>query len=524
MGRIGEYFKSLMDYVGRMTPSQVMMLFGVVAGTIVGIVFVVGWLNSVNYARLYSDLDQSEAGEVVAYLNDNKIPYNLTDGGSSIEVPSGDVYKTRIALASEGLPRSGSVGYSIFDENNLGMTDFLQNLNFRRALEGELTRTIMQLNEVAAARVHIVMPKERLFKKDQKEATASVLLKLKGSSGLSARQLKGITHLVASSVEGLTPANIAIVDYDGNLLSSNSENDPLAGLSSSQLEVRKQVEQYLQDKAQTMLDDVLGSGKSVIRVTADLNFQQIERTSETFDPNVPSVRSEERVKTSLTSSDKPSEVAESSKDDNTETTITNYELNKTVEHIINAVGTIDRLSVAVLVDGVYSPLEGEGADAEAVYQPRPQEELDRLAAIVKNAVGYDQQRNDQIEMVNIAFDRRDLQQDRDALDSMYQRDLYMEIARKVGLVLLIAALLFWARKKSSKLFAALGRITPPSSTRAAAPRPRQTSPGESPGVEMPEMEPIMPEIRQPKLVDKMQRTAKEQPEEIARVIKTLMVE
>jgi len=515
-----------MDYVGRMTASQVMMLLGVAAGTVVGIVFVVGWLNSVTYAPLYSDLDQSEAGEIVAYLNDNQIPYNLTNGGQCIEVPSGDVYRTRIALASEGLPRSGSVGYSIFDENNLGMTDFLQNLNFRRALEGELTRTIMQLNEVAAARVHIVMPKERLFKKDQKEATASVLLKLKGSTGLSKRQLKGITHLVASSVEGLSPANIAIVDYDGNLLSSNTENDPLAGLSSSQLEVRKQVEQYLEDKAQTMLDDVLGPAKSVIRVTADLNFQQIERTSETFDPNAPSVRSEERVKSNLTSSDKPSEVAESSEEDNTETTITNYELNKTVEHIINAVGSIDRLSVAVLVDGVYAPLEGEGGDAEAVYQPRPQEELDRLAAIVKNAVGFDQQRNDQIEMVNIAFDRRDLQDDRDALDSMYQWDLYMEIARKIGLVLLIGLLLFWARKKSSKLFAALGRLAPPPSTRAAGrPRPTQSPSTETtPEFEIPEIEPIAAETRQPKLVDKMQRTAKEQPEEIARVIKTLMVE
>ncbi len=202
MGRIGQYFKNLMDYVGRMTPSQVMMLLGIVAGTIVGIVLVVGWLNSVTYARLYSDLDQSEAGEIVAYLNDNRIPYQLSDGGSSVEVPSGDVYRTRIALASEGLPRTGNMGYSIFDENNLGMTDFLQNLNFRRALEGELTRTIMQLNEVQAARVHIVMPKERLFSRDQKEATASVVLKLKGSTGLSKRQIKGITHLVASSVEG----------------------------------------------------------------------------------------------------------------------------------------------------------------------------------------------------------------------------------------------------------------------------------------------------------------------------------
>ena len=476
MERIKPFFKNLMGYLGQMTASQAMVLMGVVAGSVVGVIFVVGWLNSVTYSRLYSDLNESEAGEVIAYLNEQKIPYQLSQGGRTIEVPSESVYKTRISLATEGLPQSGNVGYSIFDQNNLGMTDFLQKLNFRRALEGELTRTIMQLDEVQAARVHIAMPKERLFKEDRKDATASVVLKLKGSGTLSRRQVNGITHLVASSVEGLSPDHISVIDYNGNLLSSGQERDPVAGLSASQLDVRKQVETYLQEKAQSMMDYVLGAGKSVIRLTADLNFQQIERTSETFDPNAPSVRSEERVKSSLTASDKPSEVAESSEEDNTETTITNYELNKTVEHIINAVGSIDRLSVAVLVDGVYAPLEGEGGDAEAVYQPRPQEELDRLAAIVKNAVGFDQQRNDQIEMVNIAFDRRDLQDDRDALDSMYQWDLYMEIARKVGLVLLIGFLFFWARKKSSKLFAALGRLTPPTAPRAAA-RPSSSSTG-----------------------------------------------
>lgn len=529
MGRIGEYLKNVMNYVGRMTPSQVMMLLGVIAGSIVGIVLVVGWLNNITYSRLYSGLDQAEAGEIVAYLNDKKIPYQLADGGATVEVASGDVYQTRIALASEGLPRSGNMGYSIFDENNLGMTDFLQNLNFRRALEGELTRTIMQLNEVQAARVHIVMPKERLFARDQKDATASVVLKLKGNSDLSKRQIKGITHLVASSVEGLKPSNIAIVDYDGNLITTNSETDPLAGLSSSQLEVRKQVEQYLEDKAQSMMNDVLGDGSSVIRVTADLNFQQIERTSETFDPNAPSVRSEERVKTSLSATDKAAESSESKQDDNAETTITNYELNKTVEHIINAVGTIDRLSVAVLVDGIYAPVEGADGAEELIYQPRPQEELDRLAAIVKNAVGFDQQRNDQIEMVNIAFDRQNLEQDRELLDNMYMQDFYWEIARKVGLVLLVAFLFLWARKKSSKLFAALGRLAPPparqAGTRSAAgPAPSYSPSGEAMALEQPELEPVAAEQRQPKLVDKMQRTAKEQPEEIAKVIKTMMVE
>jgi flagellar M-ring protein FliF len=155
-------FKNIARTVGRMTASQVMMLFGIIAGSIIGIVVIVGWVSQANYSRLYSDVDEAEAGEIINYLTDKQIPYRLTDNGRAIESPSNDVYKTRISLAAEGIPKSGNIGYSIFDQNNLGMTDFLQNLNFRRALEGELTRTITELSEVQAARVHIVMPKDRL--------------------------------------------------------------------------------------------------------------------------------------------------------------------------------------------------------------------------------------------------------------------------------------------------------------------------------------------------------------------------
>ncbi len=521
MEPIKEFFKNLSGMVGRMTPSQVMMLFGVIAGTLVGIVLVVGWVNDITYSQLYSNLDESEAGEVVSYLTDNNIPYQLDDGGRTVSVPSDQVYKTRISLAAEGLPRNGTVGYAIFDGNNLGMTDFLQNLNFRRALEGELTRTIMQLSEVQAARVHIVMPKDRLFKEDQKDATASVVLKLRGG-GLNKNQLAGISHLVAASVEGLKPENISIVDYDGNLLSSGRQADAIAGLTASQLDVRKQAEVYLEDKAQSMLDDVLGPGRSVVRVTADLDFAQLERTSESYDPNSPSVRSEERTKVSNSASDKADETSESQEEGNTETTVTNYELNKTVEHVINGVGSIERLSVAVMVDGVYKSADPAAEDAEMIYQPRSQEELDRLAAIVKNAVGFDPQRSDQIEMVNIAFDRRDLVDDRQALDSMYQREFYMDIAKKVGLGLLVVFGFFYFRKKASKLFKALGTLAPPPRPRPA-PRPVPAAEGEE--VEIADSpKRVVPEARKTRLVDEMQEVAKKQPEEIARAIQTMMID
>ena len=519
MEQFSLFFKNIGSWVSRMTPSQVMMLLGVVAGSIVGIVLVVGWLNSVTYSTLYSNLDEGEAGEIVSYLNDNKIPYQLSDGGRTISVPSSNVYQARISLASDGLPSKGSVGYSLFDKNNLGMTDFLQNLNFRRALEGELTRTIMQLSEVKAARVHIVMPKERLFKEDRKETTASILLKLRGD-GLTKHQINGISHLVASSVEGLSPDNISIVDYNGNLLSNGQKSDAIAGLTSSQLDVRKQVETYLEQKAQSMLNDVIGTGKSVIRLTADLNFRQLEKTFESYDPNSPSVRSEERTIATSSTSDKADEASESSEEGKNETTITNYELNKTNEHLIEAVGSIDRLSLAVLIDGIYEPVENENGETTMVYQPRPQDELDRLAAIVKNAVGFDQERNDQIEMVNIAFDRQDFQTEQDALDAIYTRDFYVEIAKKVGYFLLLVFAFLYFKKKAKKLLAAIGGLMPPPAKLSTSSY-QNVSTVEGEDIEEP---PPTEMTQRPRLVDEMQETAKGKPDEIAKVIKTMMVE
>lgn len=509
-------FKNIAQFVGRMTASQVMMLLGILAGTIIGIIVVVGWVNEATYSRLYSDVDEAEAGEIINYLNEKQVPYRLTDNGRGIEVPSGEVYKTRISLASEGIPKSGNIGYSIFDQNNLGMTDFLQNLNFRRALEGELTRTITELSEVKAARVHIVMPKERLFREDKKEATASIVLKLASGAALSKRQIAGIAHLVAASVEGLKPSNIAILDYDGNLLSSGQPDDPVAGLSSSQMEVRKNIEQYLEDKAQSLLDGVLGEGKSAVRVTAELDFQQLERTSETYDPNSATVRSEERTKANNSNSDKGADTSQSLAQENSETTVTNYEINKTVEHMINAVGGIQRLSVAVMVDGKYNQVENADGQMETVYQPRPQEELDQLGAIVRSAIGFKSDRSDQIEIVNMPFDRNNLVADRDALDSMYLRDFYLDIGKKVLLVALGLLALFYFKRKARKLFSALSNLAPKRSaqTKTAVPVIEQIE----------EVSPIVPEKRKATLVDQMQKTAKDKPEEMARVIRTIMAE
>jgi flagellar M-ring protein FliF len=380
----------------------------------------------------------------------------------------------------------------------------------------------MQLADVKAARVHIVMPKDRLFKEDKQEATASVVLKLRHLGGLSKAQLAGITHLVASSVEGLKPQNISIIDYNGELLSSSAESDPLAGLSSSQLEVRKNVEQYLEKKAQSMLDGVIGQGKSIVRVTAELDFQQVEKTNEMYDPNSAVVRSEETTNEVKSATDKQQESAVETTDNNrVETAITNYEINKTVEHIVNSVGNIKRLSVAVLLDGIRKKADGATGTATEVYEPRSQEDIDRISAIIRNAVGYDSQRNDQIEVVNLSFDRTVMDDEQERLDKVVQQEFYIDIGKKVLWVLAGLLVFLYVRRKLKKVFSTLGGVMP-------QPQPARGRPGGIPGMpQMPEEEevpPIVPESRKPKLIDQMQVAAKGRPEEIAKVIHTMMIE
>lgn len=520
-----EYLKNVMlhlaEIVKRMSVSQVVMLVAVIAGSVIGLVAVAGWVGQVTYQPLYSNLDPAEAGDVIRYLSDNKIPYQLTAGGTSIEVPESDLYEARLSLASQGLPSSGTVGYSIFDETRLGMTDFLQKLNFRRALEGELSRTITGLREVAAARVHIVIPEQKLFSEQQKDATASIVLKLKGRGGLSRGQITGITNLVAASVEGLMPNHITIVDYNGNMLSSGQGGDELGSMTSNQLELTQRTERELEKKAQTMMDGVLGTGKAIVRITAELNFEQYSRTSENYDPNMVAIRSEQKTEHTELDSKKGDENLEDTKDNRSEVIVTNYEVSKTVEAVSRAVGTIKRLSIAVLLDGTYSTIENSDGVEEQVYEPRPQEEIDRLAAIIKNAVGYSSDRNDQIEIVNIAFDKSHLTSQQKMLDEQYTREFYYEIGKKVAMFLAAILLLLFVRKKVKNLFASIKEVLPPAPVNKRDARAGAT---EQPAEEEFDLPEIRMEQRRPKLSDQLQSVAKDDPDEIARVIKTMMVD
>ncbi|MBI3788635.1 MAG: flagellar M-ring protein FliF [Ignavibacteriales bacterium] len=362
------------------------------AAAVVGLVTVV---NQPSYATLFTNLKPEDASKIVEKLKERKVPYTLDDGGKTIMVPKQQIYDLRLTLAGEGLPLSSVIGYEIFDRTNLGVSDFIQKINYRRALEGELARTILQIEEVEAARVHIVVPQKALFKEDAKVATASVILKLKSAKPPKRETIQGIAHLVASSVEGLEASNVSIVDARGVLLSENVKSNSLSALTSTQYEMQQKIESYLAQKAQILLDGVLGSGNSVVQVNAELNFRQIERTQEQYDPEKTAIRSEQTTdeKTSVRDSVQPSTRSN---------VTTNYEINKSIDHIVEDVGNIKRLSVAALINGKQQSIEKNGQKTTE-YAPRTQDEMTHLSDIIKRAVGFSDERNDQVSVVNLPF-------------------------------------------------------------------------------------------------------------------------
>lgn len=392
------------NFLNKLSLPQKIILFGATFAVLFGLLYIVIKTSSkVEYATLFTQLEPTEAGKIVEKLKEKKIPYKLEDNGTTILVDKNKVYDTRISIAAEGLPESGIVGYEIFDKTNLGMSEFVQKLNYRRALEGELAKTISSLNGVKKARVHIVIPEKALFEKDQKQPTASVTLQLAGENTLSKLNIRGIQNLVASSVEGLSPNNVTIVDHRGRIL-SETDLDPnsILGKTQSQHEQQIRVEQYLTNKVQSLLDGVLGPGNSEVRVSAELDFTQIERTITDYNPDRQVVRSEQSITQSSRTVDSlqypaPNRTVEQSN------TVTNYEIPQTIERIVNGVGTIKRITVGALINGTYRITEKDGK-RQVEYIPRSEEELKKLEEIVKNAVGFDPNRNDQISIVNVPFD------------------------------------------------------------------------------------------------------------------------
>jgi len=239
--------------------------------------------NRTDYRPLFTNLTSEDAGEIIKKLKDNKTPYQITPDGKGVMVPSDKVYELRLSLASEGLPQGGGIGFEIFDRKNFGMTEFVQKLNYQRALQGELTRTISQLAGVEQARVHLVIPEKSLFKESEKPATASIVLKMKSNRSLKDSEVQGVVHLVSSSIEGMDPEHVTILDSRGKILSKGGSSDPTARMTSAMQETQRNYEKNLEDRLQTLLDPIVGGGKSVARVSATFDFKKVERIEEKFE-------------------------------------------------------------------------------------------------------------------------------------------------------------------------------------------------------------------------------------------------
>ncbi len=509
-----ELFQRMVDTVKRMPPN---LRFMIVISTIVvlaGTVLIYSWARHMTYGVLYANLPAADVGAIVDELEQLKISYRLSGGGTTISIEDGKIGEARVRLASSGLPTGGAMGYEIFDKSTMGMTEFVQKLNYRRALEGELMRTISGLSEVAAARVHIVIPEQKLFVEDEIPPTASVVVKLRAGARLGKRKVNGIQQLVAASVEGLHAENVTLLDYGGNLLSTSTGADPVAALSARQLDLQKSVESYLQGKAQSLLDGVIGPGRSIVRVNAELNFERVEKTIEEYDPDNLTIVSQERNEEITTDNSTTAEGGNAGSQIRKDNSITNYEVNKTVQRIVMETGNIEKLTLSVIIDGKYEPAAEEGA--EPVFTPRSAEEIAQLSGAVKNAVGLDENRHDSFEMVSIQFDREYFKDERKELDKLEQRNFLMDIGIKALKVLgLIVAFLF-LRKTWKKIVTAVKAWVPPP--------PSPPKPASLPVIEEEEVEPIIPEKRKAKLTDQMSEVAKDRPDEIAKVIRTMMIE
>jgi flagellar M-ring protein FliF len=391
------------------------MAMAAVAVALIGFfAFLILRVTAVPMTPLFTDLAFEDSSAIIRDLERQAIPYQTRNEGAVILVPKDAVTRLRMKLAESGLPKGGSVGYEIFDKSDaLGATSFVQNINHLRALEGELARTIRSIDRVAAARVPLVFPERPLFSRERQEPSASIVLKLRGS--LEAQHVRAIRHLAASAVNGLKPGRVSIVDESGRLLADGAD-DNVSGLSAGADDRKLSFERRMRENIENIVSSVVGPGRARVQLTADFDFNRITQTTDKFDPEGRVVRSSQTREETHNSHEgkdgqvtvanelpnnqqKPADAAASKSDNRKSEEIVNYEISRTTKTEVIEGGRVNRISVAVLVDGTY----GKNAGGDSVYTPREKEELDRIAALVRSAIGFDQKRGDQVEVVNLRF-------------------------------------------------------------------------------------------------------------------------
>jgi flagellar M-ring protein FliF len=403
---------------------RIIALGGVAAALIGFFFFLTVRVTTPPMALLYSGLDPSDSGAIVGQLDSMNVPYRLVGDGTTIMVPEDQALRLRMSMAQEGLPSGGAVGYEIFDRgNSLGSTTFEQNINRLRALEGELARTIRALNQVSAARVHLVLPERELFSREERKPSASIILKTRGT--LTPSEVQAIQHLVASAVPDLQPNEISIVDQNSTLLSpgGGATPDSQTAMANQSVERRAGYENRLKSEIEKLIGSVVGAGHVTAQVSADIDFDRTTVNAEIYDPESQVVSSSETTTQNSSSTEKANSKAVSvagnlpeaapgqadngsgrSSNENKSQESVVYSISKTIRNEIHEAGAVKRLSVAVLVDGTYET----AADGAKTYKPRSSDQLDQIANLVKSAIGYDDKRGDTVQVTNLQFNQPDI--------------------------------------------------------------------------------------------------------------------
>lgn len=419
--------KEAMDNIKNLGGKKMAILGAAGAALMLGIVIFASSVSDTAMSPLYSNMSLEDSNKIATELDSKNVKYEITGSGTSILVPSENVLRLRMEFAEQGLPSQGSViGYEIFDrQEKLGSSSFVQNVNQVRALEGELSRTIGSMQKIRQARVHLVLPKREIFNKEGSKPSASIQITMKGAEKLSQGEINAVRYLVASAVPGLSAENVTVVDSRGFLYAKGGSNpdDPAVSASNSQ-EYKSAVESQYKARIEDLLEQYVGMGKVKAQVTADINFDREVTNSEVYDPEGQVARS---VQTSTeTEASKESEAGAATGGDSVSVAgnlpngaaaagasgagtmdnreksdeITNYEISKTVKNHVSESGRVNKLSVAVMIDGIYTE---DAESGESKYTERSKEELAKLEALVKSSVGFDAKRGDIIEVASMKF-------------------------------------------------------------------------------------------------------------------------
>lgn len=419
-----------LETLNQLTPNQKV-------GGIVAIAFAIAvlvgswtWSRNVEYSILFSNISDRDGGQIVTSLQQMNVPYKFSEGGGAILVPAMQVHDTRLRLASQGLPKGGLVGFEVMETQKLGASQFLEQVNYQRALEGELARSIQSLQAVQAARVHLAIPKASAFLRDEQKPTASVVMNLYPGRVLEPGQIAGIVHLVASSVPQLAPANISVIDQNGNLVSQAIDATRDAGLDPTQLKYLRDLEQSTIKRIEAILEPIAGSGNVRAQVAADVDFSQTEQMAETYKPNPTPNTAIRSQQTAESGSGAPSasgvpgalsnqppvpatapittpaapgaaSAASAAQAANlSRNATTNYELDKTIKHTKGGSGIVKRLSVAVVINHKKSAPDKEGKVKSAPMSPA---EMQQINELVREAMGYNKERGDTLNVANVSF-------------------------------------------------------------------------------------------------------------------------